>query len=124
MQITINNGDSGLTVRNALNSMFTELYDNINPPTKMPGITANAEAAIPNNTFVTLILMRPTPGAPGTPTVAIGSEGGGTDIFDTAEITTFALVSYNEYFYDAANIYFTISGGSVDIAIFQMPNIF
>jgi hypothetical protein len=124
MKTTINNGDSGLIVRNALNAMFTELYNNINPPLKLPASTGNPEAAIPANSLVTMILMRPTPGASGTPTVSIGSTGGGTDIFDATAITTFAIVNYNEYFYDGANIYFTITGGTVDIVIFTIPNLF
>lgn len=118
------NGESGLNVRNALNAMFTELYNAISPKFEIPGASTNQEASILENTYVAKIMMRKTPGSSGTPNVTIGLTGGGNDIMEAADIPTFAEVDYKEYFLDAANIFFTITGGTVDIVIIQVLNIF
>lgn len=123
-RINILNGQSGLDVRTSLNSMFTELYNAIAPKTEIPGASTNQEISILENTYVAKIFMRMTPGSSGTPNVTIGTTGGGDDVFPASDIPTFAEVDYSEYFLDSANLYFTITGGTVDIVLILIPNLF
>jgi hypothetical protein len=123
-QITINNGDSGATVRAALNSMFAELYGNIVPPQRFPGTSANLEVSFTANCYVSKIFLRPTPGASGTPNVTIGTTGGGNDIMPATNITQFTEINWSDYEFNADQAFFTISGGSVDITIIQVVNLF
>lgn len=124
MQTIINNGDSGALVRAEINEMFTELYGSIVPPMRFPATVANLNVNFNANTYVSKIFMRPTPGAAGTPNVTIGTTGGGNDIMQAANILSFAIVDWSDYEQNADQIFFTVSGGSVDITILTVPNLF
>lgn len=123
-QIIINNGDSGLLTRTNLNTMFGQLYGAIVPPMRFPGTNANLEVPFNADTYVSKIFMRPTPDASGSPTVSIGTTGGGIDIMPATNITTFAVVDWSDFEASADMIYFTITGGTVDITIITVPNLF
>lgn len=123
-QIIINNGDSGAVVRAAINTMNTELYGSIVPPMRFPATTQNLNVQFNANTYAAKIFMRPTPGAAGTPNVTIGTTGGGSDIMAATNIAAFSLIDWSDYEEDADTIYFTITGGSVDITIITVPNLF
>jgi hypothetical protein len=55
----------------------------------------------------------------GTPTVKIGSTPGGEDYLPS-QVVTNQLFEINTYFEDAASIYFTISGGYINIRIIDL----
>jgi hypothetical protein len=58
----------------------------------------------------------------GSPTVKIGSTAGGEDYLPS-QVVTNQLFEINTYFESTANIYFTISGGYINIRIIDLiPN--
>lgn len=106
-RIIINNGDSGLTVRTALNSMTQELYDSITVPIRMKNIQANAMQAIAADTQVLKVSVVGTAGAP---TIRIGTTPNGTEILpDTAIGAQFPPIIAEQYFGAAGNVYITFS---------------
>jgi len=117
-QIIINNGDSGLTVRNNLNSMFTELYGALIVPLKIPGINANYTQSIPANTYISKISLTATGG---TPLVRIGTYPNGNDLMDDTIIGNSQIVNPGLYCGTVTPIYITISGpGAVISARFDV----
>lgn len=108
-QIIINNGDSGLTVRNALNSMLTELYAAIIVPIKIPGVSVNAIQALPANVFIEQISIVPVSGSP---TIRIGTTPNGTNILADTVISSFQAVLVQSYLASSSNLYITFSAGS------------
>jgi hypothetical protein len=121
-QIVINNGDSGLVVRNALNGMFAELYGAIALPIKIAGLTTNYTQPIAANTLVVSGAVR---WISGSVTIKIGSTGGGSDIMPSMTLTSAGLVPLiiGQYFGSAANIYITLTGtGSVNVRFDQITN--
>lgn len=121
-QIVINNGDSGLVVRNALNAMMAELYGAIALPIKIAGLTTNYNQAIAANTLVVSGAVR---WISGSVTVKIGTTGGGSDIMPSMTLTSAGLVPLiiGQYFGTTGNIYITITGtGSVNVRFDQITN--
>lgn len=111
MQQIINNGDSGLSVRNALNSMFAELYGGVVIPLKISGITGNTQVSIPANSWVNQISLIATSG---TPTVRIGITANGEEIMPDYTMSTneaFPLVM-QKYFPEDTPLYITITGAT------------
>lgn len=123
-QIVINDGDSGLVVRNAINAMFQELYGAVVPPIRRPNTSVNIEVQVNANTYVGKIFMRQNPNSLTQPTVTIGTTGGGNDVFPAAAIGAFAEVDWSEFAGDVENLFFTVTGGSVDITIIQVISLF
>ena len=121
MKTTINNGDSGLIVRTALNSMFTELYAAVYMPIKLPNVSVNTELVIPENTFVKSIFMTVVSG---TPTVNIGTSGNSGNIIPTSLLTGFnqAIVDWPPQ--AQQTFYITISGGVVSFRFDVLPSFF
>lgn len=107
-QITINNGDSGLTTRNALNSMFADLYGALVIPTKLDGVNVNTTLAILANAFIEYIAIS---AISGNPTIKIGTTPNGADIVPATAVGNFNLTQLQQYFLNAATLYITISGG-------------
>lgn len=119
MQQIINNGESGLEVRNALNDNFTELYSSLIIPIKLT-VTGNQTQAISQNTFITTISLTPSGG---TPTLDIGTTNGGGEILPSMPITSFTPIVVQLYFPTAGILYFNLSGvGSVNVRIDYIPN--
>lgn len=121
-QITINNGEDGLDVRTALNSMFTELYSTITQPLKFPAQAASFQTTIKANTFVASIFAAL---AATVPTVRIGVTPNGTEL--SGDITPDAnglQIAVNQYFAVDTIVYFTISGGSLNFRINIIPNFY
>jgi hypothetical protein len=110
-QIIIQNGQSGLVVRNALNAMYTELYGAIVLPLKLPGITGNTQQIIPVDTFLQAIYMTATAG---TPTVRIGTTPNGTEISPDVQPGAFQSVIVQQYFASGTTLYITMSGGTLN----------
>jgi hypothetical protein len=122
-QVTINDGDTGLNVRNALNGMFTELYGNITQPLKFKGQAANFSTTIPANTFVSALFVALAAGGP--VTVRIGLTPNGTEISgDISPDGTGLEVGANQNFPVDTLLYFTITGGMVNIRINVIPNFY
>jgi hypothetical protein len=107
-RVNIDNGESGLNVRNALNNMFTELYGSITVPVKIPGISANSTYIVPADSFVGVISATT---ASGTPTLRIGTTPNGQEIMADQLVGTLAQAMPNEYFAADTILYFTITGG-------------
>lgn len=121
-QIVINNGDSGLTVRTALNSMFAELYGSIIVPIKVNGVNANRTQAIPANAFVSDISLSATAGAP---TFRIGTTPGGNEVLPDTLIGNSLFISVQLYFQGAGNLYFTLTGvGTISYRIDVLNNFY
>jgi hypothetical protein len=117
MKITINNGDSGLDVRNALNSMFYELYANTIVPVKFLNQTGAFTQVIPANTWVERIIVLPQSG---TPTIEIGTTLDGSDVLSPTLIGNSLPLMIQEYFTNETVLYFTVSGGNVNLRTDQI----
>ena len=117
----INNGDTGLTVRTELNAMFTELYAgiNLNPPVKLVNQTGNIFQAINADTWIQQIFITPNTG---TSSIKIGITSEGNEILDTTVVGTYLPIVVQTYFPSAGNLYFAITGGSVNIRIDLIPS--
>ena len=114
-QTIINDGDSGLTVRNELNSMFAELYASITAPIKLPGNVGNVSQAIAANTMVKTIALSATSGAP---KLRIGITANGQEIMPDTVIGNSQIIEAEYYFQNAGTLYFTITGaGTYSIRI-------
>lgn len=111
-QQIINNGESGLVVRNKLNSMYTELYGAIVSPLKLTGINSNAQQAISANTFLQAIYISSTTG---TPTIRIGTTPNGQDICPDVQPGSFQSIIVQQYYSTGVTLYITLSGGTVNI---------
>lgn len=122
-QTTINNGDSGLNVRTALNSMFSELYSGIDVPLKIKNVIANTTQAIPANSFILSIFSIAVAGT--TPTVRIGTTPNGTEIMgDTVLNNQPTEVALQEYFSADTTFYITIGGGTASFRINILYNFY
>ena len=119
-QIIINNGDSGLVVRNALNQMFTELYGAIVSPVKLPGVNSNTTQVISADTYVESIYLTATSG---TPTVRIGTTPNGQDICPDVQPGSFQNIFVQQYFAVSTTLYITLSGGTINVR-FDLTNNF
>jgi len=114
-RININNGDSGLTVRNALNAMTSELYGSLsNVPIKLVGQTGAFTQAILADTWVERISITP---ASGTPDIKIGTSLHGTELCPVTSIDNYLPVLIQQYFTDASTLYFETTGGTVNVRI-------
>ena len=122
-QVTIKNGDSGLTVRNNLNAMFTELYSNLPTSIKIEAVSSNDDALIAPNTYIGTFSLINTAG---TPTIRIGTTPNGTDIMPDTLINGLQVVDLQKYFQTATTLYITFTGtaGTVNIRINILPNYF
>lgn len=122
-QQIINNGESGLAVRTALNSMFGELYGAIGPfqPIVLPAVSANYTQPIVAGIFVTYLFIVPVGGSI---TLNIGTTPNGGEILSDTAISSFTPISGQTYFSGAGNIYFTLTGtGSININIYYIGNL-
>lgn len=120
-QQLINNQEGGKDVRALINENFTELYGAIVPPIRTPGISANTQIQIPANCVVVGIYVIDRAGAPN---VKLGITGGGEQIMEATDIAGFTPIKPDQFFGAVGNIFATISGGTVDITIIVIPNLF
>ncbi len=122
-QQTIDNGESGLHVRTALNEMFGELYGAIGPfqPIVLPNVDANYTQPIVEGVFITNIFIIPVSGSI---TLNIGTTPNGGEILPDLAIGSFTPISAQEYFGTSGNLYFTLTGtGIININIYYIGNI-
>jgi hypothetical protein len=105
----IANLEPGLNVRNALNSMFTELYGTINPPFKYIDANQNFSQSISANVMVTNISIT---NISASPTLRIGITPNGQEILSDTVITNFILVNAQQYFLASGTVYFTWTSGN------------
>lgn len=120
-QTFINNNDPGLDVRNTLNFMFTEIYASIIVPIKIPGVNLNTVQTIPFNTWLNQIIVATTAGGP---TLRIGTTANGTELCDDTLVGAYFRIPAGLYFPNNQDIYFTISGGVINVRIDVIPNYF
>lgn len=114
-RVNIENGNSGLTARNAINGNFTELYANLPLPIKIAGMAANFNQAIAANVMVTNIFIKPVSGGP--VTLRIGTTANGQEILPDTPVSGQQIVNANEYFGSAGTLYFTFSSGSGNLNV-------
>lgn len=105
----IDNSESGLNVRNALNEMFFELYGTINPPFKYVNANQNFSQAISANVLVTTITIT---NISSSPTLRIGITPNGQEILGDIAITNTIIVTAQQYFLSTGIIYFTWTSGN------------
>lgn len=113
-QQVINNGESGLSVRNKLNSMFAELYGNTPVPIKLPGVSGNVSQLLTGNTFLSTLEVGKVSG---TPILKVGTTPGGEDLLPSVEIVNFMQSNTQLYCATSQTIYFTLSGGTINIRL-------
>lgn len=118
---TINNGETGLSVRTKLNNMFSELYGAAVLPLKLNGISANNTQIIPADTFVNSIFISATIG---TPTIRIGTTPNGTDICPDVQPGSFQAIMVQQYFPTGITLYLTLSGGTVNVRFDVIQNFY
>lgn len=111
-QQIINNLESGLSVRNKLNTMFGELYGAVVAPLKQPGINGNTQQIIPVDTFLQAIYISPVSG---TPVIKIGTTANGDEICPEIQPAGFQSVIVQQYFAVSTTLYITLSGGVVNL---------
>lgn len=117
----INDGDSGLTVRTNLNSMLQELYNNLPSVIAIKNANVNTNQVIAANSKVTTIDLA---GVGGAPTVRIGLTPNGQEILPDTQIGNLQPVVPDYYSANGDTLYFTISGGVVNIRIGLILNYF
>eukprot|EP01037_Dinobryon_pediforme_P011474 gene11474-11570_t len=105
-----NNASVGLTARTSINGNFTELYNALQVPIKLPGVNANIIQAIGANTMVSGIAISPISGGP--VTLRIGITANGEEILADTPINQFQPINAMEYFLAAGNLYFTFTSGA------------
>lgn len=113
-QQIINNGETGLVVRTKLNEMFSELYGNTPVPIKLPGISGNVSQLLPDNTFLATLEVGKVSG---TPLLKVGTTPGGEELLPEIEIANFMQSNAQLYCATSQTIYFTLSGGVVNIRL-------
>jgi hypothetical protein len=114
MKQTINNGESGLTVRGKLNNMFSELYGSVVTPIKLSNISENITQIIPANTNIESLMIGVISG---TPTVNIGTSIGNGDTLITSLLDGINDFEIDSYFATQQTLYINVSGGVVSIRI-------
>lgn len=120
-QQQIVNLEQGLLVRNALNSMFTDLYSALAFPYKLLNISDNAEQQILAGTYIPSIYILPVAGAP---ILQIGITGGGEEILPQQPVTDFIPISAGQWFAATGSIFITLSGGTISVCIIPILNVF
>lgn len=122
-QQIINNEESGLNVRNAINQNFTELYGSLLVPVKIPGISSNTNQALGSNVFLSRITVTRISGGA---TLRIGTTPNGQDLLSDTVISGFMPIQEDMYFAAVSTIYFTFSGsaGTINVRMDIIPNYF
>lgn len=110
---------SGDQAKDIINGNFTELYQNLPQVTKLPGMNANTQQAVAADTMVTFIAVS---GVAGTPLLRIGITPNGQEILPDTEIGSSQPINAMQYFGGAGNLYFTLSGGTINARIEYKPN--
>ncbi len=107
----IENGESGLAVRSALNGMFAELYAALAPTTPVIIIDMNGNTIVDVSagTLITNIYLVQQAG---TVTLRIGITPNGQEILSDTVINGFQPIQAQQYFQADGTLYFTFSSGS------------
>jgi hypothetical protein len=120
-QQQINNGESGLSVRDKLNGMFNELYTSLILPMKYTGVSNNTILALPANSYVKAIFLSKIDDAP---IVRLGTTPNGQDLMPDTYIDDFNQVTVEQYFANPSSLYITISGGEMNIRVDILYNFY
>lgn len=118
-QQVINNGETGLAVRTKLNEMFAELYGNTPVPIKIPGVTGNISQLLTDNTFLATLEVGKVSG---NPVLKVGTTPGGEELLPEIEVTNFIQTTAQLYCPTSQTVYFTLSGGTVNIRLDVINN--
>jgi len=123
-QQIISNDESGLNARNAINQNFTELYNNLLIPIKIPGISSNTTQPIAANVWIAAITVGPVSGGP--VTLRIGTSPNGEELLADYDISQVTAVNTNLYSGTGVTLYFTFSGtaGVINVRIDVINNYF
>ena len=112
-RIEIDNGNSGLVARNAINGMTNELYAAINVPIKFSA-SANITYGLAANTFLETVCVSVVSG---TPTIKLGTISDAADLISEQTLNGFNVFKIESYYASAQTIYFTVSGGVINIRL-------
>jgi hypothetical protein len=119
------NGETGDQVRAVIDANFGELYAGASLPIKIENTGANQTVSIAANTYIESIALGFVSGSP---TISIGTTPGGTDILNAQELNNTTNWSYivqqQKPSASSYSLYFTISGGNVNIRVNQSINYF
>ena len=85
-----------------------------NPPLILTNVIGDVSVSIPENSYIQNFFIKPLTG---TPSIRIGTTVGGNDILDDILIDIFLIQKYEELYNSSDSIYFTISGGKVNIRV-------
>jgi hypothetical protein len=105
-------GDSAYVFSGKINANFTELYAAIVTPVVLINQTGNFTQGIAVKTWLEKLVIVPQLG---TPSVKIGTILGGNDIIDTTPVDSSLPVMIQHYYDSGVTLYFTITGGNVNI---------
>lgn len=120
-QQIVQNQESGLNARNAINDNFTELYGVSNLPVKLIAVNANTTVDFQAGSYISGVSIVPVSGSP---IINIGTTPNGGQIINNA-ITEFEFIEPGVYFTSLTTIYITFTGtGSVSIRFDYIPNYF
>lgn len=116
-QSIIENGESGLAVRTALNNMFTELYAAAAPsaPIVIEAMAGNTNVAVSAGVLINNIYITQQTGSV---TLRIGITPNGEELLSDTEIDVFQAVMAQQYFKTAGTLYFTFSGGAGTLNVY------
>lgn len=116
----IQNGESGLDTRNAINGMLEELYGSIATPVKLPGESINFQQAFPLNTKIvgiSLVAMIDNP------TVRIGTTPNGQEIMPDTVVGDSMDDVLQYYCKVATTLYFTFTTpGTINVRVDVINN--
>lgn len=105
-QNIINDGQGGLSVREALNDNFDQLFGAGQFPIKIANVGGSFTVDIPANSWLTSIYISPLLG---TPNISIGYEPAGGEIIYSLDITQFTPISVQQYYDVDTVLYFTFN---------------
>jgi hypothetical protein len=106
-------GDTAYIMSGKVNAMMGELYASLTPPIILSNRTGNISQAILAKTNISKMYFGV---ASGTPSLKVGTAPNGFDIFDVISCPTEPML-VELFFPSATTLYFTITGGNINIQI-------
>lgn len=123
-QQIIENNETGIAVRTALNDMFTELYSAVIPfnPIVIKPLSANTNVSVPAGILINQIYLIPETGVVN---LRIGITPNGQEILADTVINFFQPIQAQQYFEAPGTLYFTFTSGSgsLNVYIYYINNL-
>jgi hypothetical protein len=106
-------GDTAYIMSGKVNANFAELYASLSPPIILSNQSGNISQAIVAKTNISKIYFGV---ASGSPSLKVGTVPNGNQIFDVMACPTEPVI-IEQFFSSSATLYFTITGGNINIQI-------